>query len=123
VPVRDLRREAESVEVGDELPGDTADQRVDRDDTTVLHELLRRSLADPLLETDGTEDLHGALGRMGRARVNRGAAVILDGQRAHAMVSEQHGRGKPDKTSAHDENRQLDVCHALARQCCRGARP
>ena len=89
------------------LPG----QRLDRHDRAVLHELVVRFLPHDLFDADSPEDLHRALADLRRARMDRGAAVMFDGERADAMVAEQQRGRHPDQAAADDEDGDFAIGH------------
>src|SRR5437764_12961465 len=87
------------VEVRDK-PGELSPgQCFDGHDCAVLHELLVGFLPDDLLDADAPEDLHGPLADLRRARMNGRAAMMLNGERANAVVAEQQRRGHAHKAA------------------------
>ena len=51
-----------------------------------------RSRDHDLLDADRSKNLHRALADLGGTRMNRRSAMVLDGERANAMMSEQQSR-------------------------------
>ncbi len=80
------------VQVGDEVAELLARQRLDGHDGAVLHELIVGLLPHDLLDADHAKNLHRALGDLRRARMDGGAAVMLDRERRNPVMAEQQRR-------------------------------
>jgi len=92
------------VDVGHEERELAAGERFDEVDPAVGAELRAARLEDRRLEADPAVGLHRADVEIARARVDRGAGVLLDHGRTHAVMAEERRRRQPDEASADDQH-------------------
>src|SRR5690349_12370575 len=62
------------------------------------------------LESELAHELHGAAVHTAGPRVDAGAGVTLDEDRAHAVLGEKQRGGESDDASTDDENRNAFIC-------------
>ena len=108
-----------AVEAG-ELP---AAQGIDGNDGAVLDELPLGSGLHRLLQADAAEDLHRALVKRGRARVDRRAPVPLDQHVPDTVRRQQHRGGQPDKAAAHHQHGNFLIGHRHSLSPLNSGRP
>ena len=89
-----------AIEAGELLPA----QGIDGNDGAVLDELALGGRLHRLLQPDAAEDLHRALVKRGRARVDRRAPVPLDEHVGDTVRRQQHGGGQPDEAAANHQH-------------------
>ena len=92
------------VQVGDEVGELTAGERIHGHDGAVLHELLARLVTDDLFDPRTPEDLHRPLADLRRARMDRGAPMMLGDDDLDAALGQEQPRGHADEAAADDQN-------------------
>ena len=79
-------------------------EQFDQVDAAVGAELLVAGLEDRRLEPDPAIGLHRADVEIARARVDRGAGVLLDDLRGDPVMPEERRRREPDQAAADDQH-------------------